>query len=72
MILYSTNCPKCNMLEKRLYQICEFDVITDIDEVINAAKKYGMKSAPILVIDDKAYNFEQAMKMINELVNKKD
>ena len=67
MTLYSTNCPKCKMLEKRLYQICDFDLVTDIDKVVEIAKKFNIKSAPILVIDDKAYNFEQSMKMINEL-----
>ena len=67
MTLYSTNCPKCKMLEKRLYQICDFDLVTDIDKVVEIAKKFNIKSAPILVINDKAYNFEQSMKMINEL-----
>lgn len=67
VVLYSTNCPKCKMLESRLNKFIEFDVVTDNDKILEVAKQYNLKSAPILVIDDKAYTFEQAMKIINDL-----
>ena len=55
------------MLESRLNEFIEFDVVTDNDKILEVAKQYNLKSAPILVIDDKAYTFEQAMKIINYL-----
>lgn len=64
-ILYSTNCPKCKILEKKLFGIIDFDIVDDQAEVIKAAKVYGVKSAPFLVINNVAYTFEQAIKMLN-------
>ncbi len=62
--LYSTGCPKCQVLEKKLAKDgIEFSISDDIDELI----KKGFMSAPILKVDDKFFEFKDA---INWLKNK--
>lgn len=51
MKLYSTNCPKCNVIEKKLKnKNIEFEKITDFDH--NKMKEKGFSFAPILETDD--------------------
>lgn len=51
MKLYSTNCPKCNVIEKKLRnKNIEFEKITDFDH--NKMKEKGFSFAPILETDD--------------------
>ena len=60
--LYSTHCPMCNVLEKKL-QIkgIDYDICTDIDEI----RKLGFLSAPILKVDDEFYTFKEANIFLN-------
>lgn len=62
IILYSTGCPKCKVLEAKLNDkhICH-QVITDTSEII----KEGFSSVPVLRIDDKFLNFFDANQWIN-------
>lgn len=51
MKLYSTNCPKCNVIEKKLRnKNIEFEKITDFDH--NKMKERGFSFAPILETND--------------------
>lgn len=51
MKLYSTNCPKCNVIEKKLRnKNIDFEKITDFDH--NKMKEKGFSFAPILETDD--------------------
>lgn len=62
--LYSTGCPKCQVLEKKLTKDgIEFSISDDIDELIEK----GFMSAPILKVNDKFLEFKDA---INWLKNK--
>lgn len=64
--LYSTNCPKCNVLKKKLdAENIEYNLLTD-DESIQKLRSMGYMSAPMLEIDDKFYTFEEAVELINE------
>lgn len=66
IILYSTNCPKCNVLEKKMIQkALDFSVITDFDrrEMI----KKGFATAPVLVVDEKYMDFSMANEWLNSL-----
>lgn len=56
--LYSTNCPKCFMLEKTLdkYKI-KYDKVTDMCTMID---KHIME-APTLEVNGDLYNFEKAL-----------
>lgn len=59
--LYTTHCPKCKVIEKKLAQKgIEYTEVTDKDEMINR----GFKSAPVLEVDDKILNFGDANRWI--------
>lgn len=61
--LYSTHCPKCIILEKKLNQKnISFEEINDID--VMTAK--GFMQAPILEVDGEVMDFKQANDWINE------
>lgn len=63
IILYSTHCPKCNVLTKKLedkkIKYCE---VTDI----NIMTEKGYMSVPILEVDGKSMNFSEANEWINK------
>ena len=64
-IVYTTHCPKCNVLETKLKRSSiAYDVTDDIQPVIDA----GFMSAPVLYdkIEEKYYQFADAIKLINE------
>lgn len=64
--VYSTNCPKCKILEKRLNSMGkEFELITNSDEVMEASEKYNIKEAPFVVADEKLYNFSEIIKALS-------
>ena len=55
--LYTTHCPKCRVIEKKLAQkSIEYTEITDQEVMI----KLGFKSAPVLEVDGKYMNFGDA------------
>ena len=62
--LYSTNCPRCIVLEKKLNQKnIEFDLVSDEDTMINK----GFMTAPMLEVDDEVYDFKGAVDWLNGL-----
>lgn len=64
MILFSTNCPQCKVLEMKLEKKgIEFEICYDIQELLNI----GLERAPVLKTDDEKYlNFSDAVKFVNE------
>ena len=63
VILYSTNCPKCQVLEKKLRDKgIEFKIETDVDLMIEK----GYLTAPVLVVDGEEYEFGKAVTWVNE------
>lgn len=64
--LYTTHCPRCNVLEKKLNQKnINFEAITDFD--INEMIEKGFSVAPILSVDNELMDFSQANTWINTL-----
>lgn len=62
-VLYSTHCPKCTILEKKLNQAnIEYEICDDINIMINK----GFDFLPMLEVDDKIMGFKEAVKWINE------
>lgn len=62
--LYTTNCPRCKVLEKKLEQKgINFEKVEDFDlqEMIDK----GFKTAPILYVDGEYMIFTDAVKWIN-------
>ena len=61
--LYTTHCPKCSVIEKKLQQKeIEYDIVEDIEEI----EKLGYMTVPLLKIGDEILDFVKA----NEWVNK--
>lgn len=64
VILYSTNCPKCNVLEKKMTQKnVEFEIVNGTKEIV----KMGYLTAPLLKVDDKIMEFKEANDWVNSL-----
>ncbi len=63
IILYSTNCPKCKILEKKLTE--KNIKFTKNNNVIEMTE-LGIDQVPVLSIDGKLLNFVEANKWINE------
>ena len=63
--LYSTNCPKCKVLETKLKQKnIDYEICTDIEKM----KSLKIMSAPILEMDDgNRLNFTDAVKWVNAI-----
>ena len=65
MKLYTINCPKCNILEKKLKtKNIDFERITDFDK--DAMKEKGFLYAPILETNDgRLLDFSDANNYLN-------
>lgn len=62
IILYSTDCPRCRILESKLNEKnIDFILAADITDAIDA----GFMSAPVLKVDDEWMDFGTAVKWIN-------
>ena len=63
IILYSTNCPKCKILEKkRTEKNIKFTKNNNVIEM----SELGIDQVPVLSIDGKMLSFVEANKWINE------
>ena len=63
IILYSTGCPKCNVLEAKLNsKSIKYEVCRDIEVM----QSKGMMSAPNLEVDGKLMDFSAAIKWVRE------
>lgn len=62
--LYSTHCPKCTVLEKKL-KIKNIDFnLKDTEEDLQFLIDNGFKSAPIMEVDGEFFTFEKANEWI--------
>lgn len=65
VILYSTGCPKCNIIKKKLADAqIDYTVVEDIDVMLSK----GLKDVPWLEVDGVLMNFIDSSKWINEVV----
>lgn len=59
--LYTTHCPKCKVIEKKLAQKnIQYIEVSDIAEI----QKLGFQSVPILEVDGKIMNMTDANRWI--------
>ena len=62
IILYTTHCPQCKILENKLqsknisYEVCE-----DLDTMLMK----GLRSAPSLEVDGEIFDFRNAVQWVN-------
>ena len=69
IILYSTNCPKCKILEQKLKsKNIEYIEFTDVDKMI----EMGFSVMPMLEVDGVIMDFGTANKWINEFNKTKE
>ena len=62
IVLYSTHCPKCEVLEKKLKaKNIEYEEVNDVDIMLNK----GYTNIPVLEIDGKSMDFKTANDWIN-------
>lgn len=62
--LYSTGCPRCNVLEKKLNQKgVSFTVNDSVDEM----RELGIMAVPVLHVDGNLLEFTEAVKWVNSL-----
>lgn len=64
--IYSTGCPRCNVLKTKLAQAnIEFDISEDIDSLIDK----GFQSVPVLDVDGTMMEFGEAIDWIKNNEN---
>lgn len=63
VILYSTGCPKCNVLKKKL--AAKNIVYSEVNDVKQMAS-LGIDAVPVLSVDGKLLNFQDAAAWVNE------
>lgn len=63
IILYTTDCPKCRMLKKKLdMNGVTYTTNTDVDEMLSL----GLVEAPALKVDDELMNFKASWDWIDQ------
>lgn len=63
IVLYSTHCPKCSIVERKLNEKnIVYDEVNDIDNMI----ALGLTEVPWLKVDGRMMNFGEAIKWINQ------
>lgn len=68
--LYTINCPKCIVLEKKLDKAkIDYNKITDQEKIIEVSNKTGLRSAPILEVDGDFMKFEKAVEWLKNESN---
>lgn len=62
IILYTTNCPRCQVLEAKLKaKGINFEINDNVDEMA----KLGLMTAPVLSIGGKLFDFKNAIDWVN-------
>lgn len=68
IVAYSTNCPKCKILKKKLESSgLEYEFIEDEEEVLRVAREHNILEAPFTIIDGEVLNFSQTIKALQTL-----
>lgn len=64
IIFYSTDCPKCKILKKKLdSKNLTYSLVDDVDTMLDL----GLMSAPALSVDGKLMDFLDAVNFVNSL-----
>lgn len=63
IILYTTNCPKCKVVETKLNNLnISYTTCTDVDKMI----ELGIQSAPALEVNGTLMDFKQTINWLKE------
>lgn len=62
IILYSTGCPRCEVLKKKLAEkSVNYTEVTSVEDML----ALGIKEVPVLSVDDTLMNFKDAVDWVN-------
>lgn len=62
IVLYSTGCPKCRILEKKLNdKKIEYEICDDVNMILDK----NFMSVPMLEVNNKVMDFGEAVKWVN-------
>ena len=64
-ILYSSNCPRCVILETKLNQKNILFEVKNSEEDFQQLFDEGFREMPVLEVDGKKYTFGEAVQLIN-------
>lgn len=72
--LYSTGCPKCNVLKKKLEAAnINYTEVTDMDKVSQICNSTGFNSVPIIAIEDgDILDFNRAIAWVKQVGEQND
>lgn len=63
VILYSTGCPRCNVLKQRLdSRKIQYTIFDDVDAMLEK----GISNVPMLEVEDKLMTYPEALKWLSE------
>ena len=63
IIFYTTNCPRCQVLKKKMDSLgIEYELNDDIEEMM----LWGVQTVPMLRIEKQLLDFSQAVKWLKE------
>ena len=63
VVMYSTGCPKCKILKKKLD---EKKVVYEEETDIEKMKSKGIERVPVLEVEGKLFSYSEAVKLIND------
>ena len=64
IVLYSTGCPRCQVLKSKLdSKNIDYTIVTDVDEMV----KKGIESVPVLEVDEQIFDFKSAVDYVNKI-----
>jgi len=63
VVLYSTGCPKCNVLKKKLDAK---KIVYSVNDSVEEMLQIGITQVPVLCVDGKLLDFKPASDWINE------
>lgn len=62
IILYSTGCPRCEVLKKKLSEkSVDYTEVTSVDDILTL----GIKEVPVLSVDGGLMSFKEAIDWVN-------
>jgi glutaredoxin len=66
IILYTTHCPKCNVLKQKMdSKQLQYETVTDVEVM----SQKGFRVAPMLEVDGNVMDFLASVQFINNLSN---
>lgn len=63
VVMYSTGCPKCKILKKKMD---EKKVVYEEETDVEKMKSKGINRVPVLEVDGKLFSYSEAVKLVND------